>query len=99
VGRAAAFARITPGAFFWGLCVGAATPPNCADLYNAFIPGGAHVKADWLNAADYDFVIIRNNIATDGFSVGDLHSDGNVNTPDALIVIQRQNHLRQSRRP
>ena len=50
--------------------MGAPTPPNCADLYNAFIPGGAYVKADWLNAADYDFVIIRNDITTDGFSVG-----------------------------
>jgi hypothetical protein len=59
VGRAAAFARITLRAFFWP-----PTPPNCADLYNAFIPGGAHVKAGWLNAADYDFVIIRNDIAT-----------------------------------
>lgn len=63
MGRAAAFARITPGAFFWGLFM-APTPPNCADLYNAFIPGGAHVKAGWLNAADYDFVIIRKGIAT-----------------------------------
>jgi len=44
--------------------MGAPTPPNCADLYNVFIPGGAPVKADWLNAADYDFVIIRNDIAT-----------------------------------
>jgi hypothetical protein len=79
--------------------MGAPTPPNCVDLYNAFIPGGAHVKADWLNAAHYDFVIIRKGIATDGFSVRDLHGDGNVNTPDALIVIQKQNHLRQSRRP
>jgi len=78
---------------------GAPTPPNCADLYNAFIPGGAHVKAGWLNAADYDFVIIRKGITTDSFSVGDLHGDGNVNTPDAVIVIQKQNHLRQSRRP
>jgi len=64
VGRAAAFARITLRAFFWGLCMGAPTPPNWADLYNAFIPSGAHVKAGWLNAADYDFVIIRNDIAT-----------------------------------
>jgi hypothetical protein len=44
--------------------MGVPTPPNCADLYNAFIPGGAHVKADWLNAANYDFVIIRNDITT-----------------------------------
>ena len=63
MGRAAAFARITPGAFFWGLCMAPYTP-NCADLYNAFIPDGAHVKAGWLNAADYDFVIIRKGITT-----------------------------------
>gem|GEM_PF-7081756 len=44
--------------------MGVPTPPNCADLYNAFIPGSAHVKADWLNAADYDFAIIRNDITT-----------------------------------
>ena len=88
MGRAAAFARITPGAFS-GAYVWPPIHPNCADLYNAFIPGGAYVKADWLNAADYDFVIIRKGIATDGFSVGDLHGDGNVNTPNALIVIQR----------
>lgn len=69
--------------------MGAPTPPNCADLYNAFIPGGAHVKADWLNAADYDFVIIRKGITTDSFSAGYLHGDRNVNTPDALIVIQK----------
>ena len=59
MGRAAAFARITPGAFFWP-----PIHPNCADLYNAFIPDGAHVKAGWLNAADYDFVIIRKGITT-----------------------------------
>lgn len=49
----------------YGAPYGPPIHPNCADLYNAFIPGGAHVKADWLNAADYDFVIIRKGIATD----------------------------------
>jgi hypothetical protein len=73
--------------------------PFARNWYNAFIHGGVHVKAGWLNAADYDFVIIRKGITTDSFSVGDLHGDGNVNTPDAVIVIQKQNHLRQSRRP
>jgi hypothetical protein len=38
--------------------------PFARNWYNAFIPGGAHVKAGWLNAADYDFVIIRKGIAT-----------------------------------
>lgn len=76
----------------------AAWAGNCADLHNAFIPGGAHVDAGWINAADYDFVITRNGI-TSGFSVADLNSDGLVNALDAVIVISNQNALRQSSRP
>jgi len=76
----------------------AAWAGNCADLHNAFIPGGAHVDAGWINAADYDFVITRNGI-TSGFSIADLNSDGIVNALDAVIVITNQNALRQSSRP
>jgi hypothetical protein len=76
----------------------AAWAGNCADLHNHFLPGGAHVDAGWINAADYDFVITRNGI-TSGFSIADLNSDGQVNALDAVIVIQNQNHLRQSSRP
>lgn len=76
----------------------AAWAGNCADLHNAFIPGGAHVDAGWINAADYDFVILRNGV-TSGFSIADLNSDGVVNSLDAVIVISNQNALRQSSRP
>ena len=76
----------------------AAWAGNCADLHNAFIPGGAHVDAGWINAADYDFVILRNGV-TSGFSIADLNSDGVVNALDAVIVISNQNALRQSSRP
>lgn len=77
----------------------AAWAGNCADLHNAFIPGGAHVDAGWINAADYDFVITRNGITYGGFSIADLNSDGNVDALDAVIVITNQNALRQSSRP
>jgi hypothetical protein len=77
----------------------AAWAGNCADLHNAFIPGGAHVDAGWINAADYDFVITRNGITYGGFSIADLNSDGNVDAVDAMIVITNQNALRQSSRP
>jgi hypothetical protein len=77
----------------------AAWAGNCADLHNAFIPGGAHVDAGWINAADYDFVITRNGITSGGFSIADLNSDGNVNALDAVIVITNQNALRQSSGP
>jgi hypothetical protein len=77
----------------------AAWAGNCADLHNAFIPGGAHVDAGWINAADYDFVITRNGITYGGFSIADLNSDGSVNALDAVIVITNQNALRQSSRP
>jgi hypothetical protein len=72
---------------------------NCADLHNAFIPGGAHVDSGWINAADYDFVITRNGVTYGGFSIADLNSDGNVDALDAVIVITNQNALRQSSRP
>jgi len=77
----------------------AAWAGNCADLHNAFIPGGAHVDSGWINAADYDFVITRNGVTYGGFSIADLNSDGNVNALDAVIVITNQNALRQSSRP
>lgn len=77
----------------------AAWAGNCADLHNVFIPGGAHVDAGWINAADYDFVITRNGVTYGGFSIADLNSDGNVNALDAVIVITNQNALRQSSRP
>jgi hypothetical protein len=77
----------------------AAWAGNCADLHNAFIPGGAHVDAGWINAADYDFIITRNGITYGGFSIADLNSDGNVDALDAVIVITNQNALRQSSRP
>jgi len=77
----------------------AAWAGNCADLHNAFIPGGAHVDAGWINAADYDFVITRNGVTYGGFSIADLNSDGNVDALDAVIVITNQNALRQSSRP
>jgi hypothetical protein len=77
----------------------AAWAGNCADLHNAFIPGGAHVDAGWINAADYDFVITRNGVTYGGFSIADLNSDGSVDALDAVIVITNQNALRQSSRP
>jgi hypothetical protein len=77
----------------------AAWAGNCADLHNAFISGGAHVDAGWINAADYDFVITRNGVTYGGFSIADLNSDGNVDALDAVIVITNQNALRQSSRP
>jgi hypothetical protein len=77
----------------------AAWAGNCADLHNVFIPGGAHVDAGWINAADYDFVITRNGITSGGFSIADLNSDGSVDALDAVIVITNQNALRQSSRP
>jgi hypothetical protein len=82
-----------------GTLQAAAWAGNCADLHNAFIPGGAHVDAGWINAADYDFVITRNGITYGGFSIADLNSDGNVDALDAVIVITNQNALRQSSRP
>lgn len=77
----------------------AAWAGNCADLHNAFIPGGAHVDAGWINAADYDFVITRNGITYGGFSIADLNSDGSVDALDVVIVTTNQNALRQSSRP
>jgi len=77
----------------------AAWAGNCADLHNVFIPGGAHVDAGWINAADYDFVITRNGVTYGGFSIADLNSDGSVDALDAVIVITNQNALRQSSRP
>jgi hypothetical protein len=82
-----------------GTLQAAAWAGNCADLHNAFIPGGAHVDAGWINAADYDFVITRNGVTYGGFSIADLNSDGNVDALDAVIVITNQNALRQSSRP
>jgi len=82
-----------------GTLQAAAWAGNCADLHNAFVPGGAHVDAGWINAADYDFVITRNGITYGGFSIADLNSDGNVDALDAVIVITNQNALRQSSRP
>lgn len=82
-----------------GTLQAAAWAGNCADLHNVFIPGGAHVDAGWINAADYDFVITRNGITYGGFSIADLNSDGNVDALDAVIVITNQNALRQSSRP
>jgi hypothetical protein len=82
-----------------GTLQAAAWAGNCADLYNAFIPGGAHVDAGWINAADYDFVITRNGVTYGGFSIADLNSDGNVDALDVVIVITNQNALRQSSRP
>jgi len=77
----------------------AAWAGNCADLHNVFIPGGAHVDAGWINAADYDFIITRNGVTYGGFSIADLNSDGSVDALDAVIVITNQNALRQSSRP
>jgi hypothetical protein len=82
-----------------GTLQAAAWAGNCADLHNAFIPGGAHMDAGWINAADYDFVITRNGITYGGFSIADLNSDGSVDALDAVIVITNQNALRQSSRP
>ncbi|MCX8112507.1 MAG: hypothetical protein N3E49_04835 [Bacteroidia bacterium] len=73
----------------------AAWTGNCADQFNAFIPGPHH-DAGVVNAADWEFLIPRNGVTT-GFSWADLDSDGVVNATDALILLlQNQNGLRES---
>lgn len=67
---------------------------NCADLYNSFAPG-PHYDAGVINAADWEFLLPRNGIAT-GFSWADLDSDGKVDAVDAVLLLQNQNALRQS---
>jgi len=75
----------------------AAWAGNCADLYQAFLPG-PHIDAGHINAADYEFYLPRNGV-TSGFSWADLDSDGDVDAADGVLLIQNQNALRESSRP
>lgn len=77
----------------------AAWAGNPADSCNAFVPGGAHVDAGFINAADYEFLLPRNGLISGGFSIGDIDCDGAVNASDVVLTIQNQNALRQSSRP
>ncbi len=77
----------------------AAWAGNPADLHNAFVPGGPHVDAGKVNAADYEFLLPRNGIVSGGFSVGDMDCDGDVDAFDITLTLQNENALRESSRP
>ncbi|MDW8417131.1 MAG: hypothetical protein RML92_06220 [Bacteroidia bacterium] len=81
-----------------GTWVSASWSGNCADEYRNTWPGTPQGAAfGVVNAADYEFLLLRNGVLGTGiFTPADVDCDGAVTAADMIWVIQNQNFLRQS---
>jgi len=87
---------LTPDPFSPGASRAAAWAGNCDDrFHSAAYPGQTPPDASRINAADYEFMRLRNGITGPAFTPADLDADGYVNAADLLLLIPNMNALRQ----